>query len=224
MKLTQYWIALVSFIGMALICIVLQDRAIGSQLGTGFVINKNGYILTANHVITGKRIHTILIYDEDSGKYLKATIIKRDANTDLALLKVQKVYQVTVLFKYELPKRETSVVLGFPAPPAMGWYVHKAYGDSVLEHYYLNTYIYTCEGNSGSPVLNGAGEVRGMVQFGYIPWLKGTVCSKTGGGVNNEIILSFLPIELVSFSPSQYHAIGGVYEKYKDAIVLVVAE
>ena len=55
------------------------------SLGSGFIINASGYILTNNHVIDkATEIHVKLA----DGRELPATVVGRDPKTDLALLKI----------------------------------------------------------------------------------------------------------------------------------------
>ena len=54
-------------------------------LGSGFIIDPAGYIVTNNHVVDGA--HEVSVTLTDGNKY-KAKVIGRDAKTDLALLKI----------------------------------------------------------------------------------------------------------------------------------------
>ena len=55
------------------------------SLGSGFVIDPAGYIVTNNHVIEGADEITVILNDTTS---LPATLVGKDDKTDLALLKV----------------------------------------------------------------------------------------------------------------------------------------
>jgi serine protease Do len=56
-----------------------------TSLGSGFIIDPAGFIVTNNHVIENSDQVTITLYD---GTSLMAKIVGRDTKTDLALLKV----------------------------------------------------------------------------------------------------------------------------------------
>ncbi len=56
-----------------------------TSLGSGFIIDPSGFIVTNNHVIEDAEQITITFYD---GTALPAKLVGRDAKTDLALLKV----------------------------------------------------------------------------------------------------------------------------------------
>ena len=61
-------------------------RRAPSSLGSGFVIDEAGYIVTNNHVIEGADEVTVRFHDDTT---MSAEIVGRDDKTDLALLKVE---------------------------------------------------------------------------------------------------------------------------------------
>jgi len=54
--------------------------------GSGWIIDKNGYIVTNNHVVEGAKSITIIL---DDGRVFSAEIIGTDTLTDLAVVKIQ---------------------------------------------------------------------------------------------------------------------------------------
>jgi serine protease Do len=56
------------------------------SLGSGFLIDKEGYIVTNNHVIDQADQIKVRLYDE---KEYQATVVGRDPKTDLALIKIE---------------------------------------------------------------------------------------------------------------------------------------
>ena len=56
------------------------------SLGSGFIIDKAGYVVTNNHVIENADEIQVILKDE---KVYEAKIIGRDPNTDIALIKIQ---------------------------------------------------------------------------------------------------------------------------------------
>ncbi|GAB5470218.1 MAG: DegQ family serine endoprotease [Rhodospirillales bacterium] len=60
-------------------------RPEGSALGSGFIIDSSGYVVTNHHVVDGADEITVRLRDETS---LIATLVGSDERTDLALLKV----------------------------------------------------------------------------------------------------------------------------------------
>jgi len=57
----------------------------GDSWGTGFIISKNGYILTAAHVVSGLDVTTV---NMTSGLSLEATVVRIDEGQDIALLEL----------------------------------------------------------------------------------------------------------------------------------------
>src|SRR5512135_2641151 len=63
-----------------------QKDYVQRSLGSGFIINKEGYIITNNHVIEGaSEIRVRLSTDKE----FAAEVVGRDAKTDLALIKIK---------------------------------------------------------------------------------------------------------------------------------------
>ncbi len=58
------------------------------SLGSGFIIDKSGYIVTNNHVVENADQITVQL---NSGKEFEAQIVGRDPNTDIALIKIKPV-------------------------------------------------------------------------------------------------------------------------------------
>jgi serine protease Do len=56
--------------------------------GTGFIIDKAGYILTNNHVVDGATRITVSLYGEDADQEYEARVVGRDPLTDSALLEL----------------------------------------------------------------------------------------------------------------------------------------
>ncbi|HMK48837.1 MAG TPA: trypsin-like peptidase domain-containing protein, partial [Thermodesulfovibrionales bacterium] len=55
------------------------------SLGSGFIINSDGYIITNNHVVAGAEEIKVRLAD---GREFQAKVIGRDEKTDLALIKI----------------------------------------------------------------------------------------------------------------------------------------
>ena len=64
---------------------VPPQRRRSNSLGSGFIIDPSGYIVTNNHVIAEADEITVRLHDDTS---LEAEVVGRDEKTDLALLKV----------------------------------------------------------------------------------------------------------------------------------------
>ena len=56
-----------------------------NSLGSGFIVHRDGYVVTNNHVIDRARQITVELPD---GRKLPAELISADADADLAILKI----------------------------------------------------------------------------------------------------------------------------------------
>ena len=66
-----------------------QQQRMSAALGSGVIINKEGYLLTNNHVIAGSEEIIVSLYD---GREAKASLIGSDPETDLAVLKLSLIH------------------------------------------------------------------------------------------------------------------------------------
>lgn len=147
----------------------MPDREMKQQsLGSGFIVDKQGYIITNNHVVEGA--DEIKVKSSD-GREFKAKVIGRDKKTDLALIKISS------LFK-DLPSLE----LGDSEKMRVGDWVLAIGNPFGLEHTvtqgiisatgrvigagpydnFLQTDAPINPGNSGGPLVNLRGEVIGI--------------------------------------------------------------
>lgn len=74
---------------------VPKQQRMSSALGSGVIINQNGYLLTNNHVIENAEEIFVSLYD---GRNIQATIVGSDEETDLAILKIdaENIYAITL--------------------------------------------------------------------------------------------------------------------------------
>ena len=72
----------------------VPERQTQSSLGSGFVIDKDGYILTNRHVVEGADEISVSLPNRRS---YEAKLVGRDARTDVALLKIEPKEPLTVL-------------------------------------------------------------------------------------------------------------------------------
>jgi serine protease Do len=63
-----------------------QEPQFQESSGSGFIVSKDGYILTNNHVVDGSDQVTVRLLDR---REFKAKVVGTDPNTDLAVLKIE---------------------------------------------------------------------------------------------------------------------------------------
>jgi putative serine protease PepD len=66
----------------------------GSAIGSGDIINSQGYIVTNNHVVSGAQSIEVALSD---GTHLTAQLVGTDPADDLAVLKITSTKQLTVI-------------------------------------------------------------------------------------------------------------------------------
>ena len=137
------------------------------SLGSGFIIDPSGIVVTNNHVIDGADEITVTLHD---GVMLKATLIGKDDRTDIAILKVISEKPLpAVPFGDSDGARVGDWVLAIGNPFGLGGTVTagivSARGRDIQQGPYDN-FIQTDaainKGNSGGPLFNMAGEVVGI--------------------------------------------------------------
>jgi len=140
------------------------------SLGSGFIIDRGGIVITNAHVVEGASRITVTLLD---GRELEADLLGADRDADLAVLKVK----ATGLPALPLGKSadlmigESVIAVGNPfglsntvttgVLSAVGRTVPTARGERVFTDF-LQTDASINPGNSGGPLLNVEGEVVGI--------------------------------------------------------------
>ena len=144
-----------------------QQRRRATSLGSGFVFDNQGHIVTNNHVIQDADEVTVILHDETR---LEAKVIGRDTKTDIAILKVEPSARlVPVQFGDSDMARVGDWVLAIGNPFGFGGSVTagiiSARGRDIQAGPYddfLQTDASINRGNSGGPTFNLDGEVVGI--------------------------------------------------------------
>ncbi len=158
--------------------------------GSGFIIRKDGVVLTNYHVVDGAKEITVTLTD---GREFPAKVLGRDPKTDLAVVKIQPTggeIPVAALGDSEaLQVGDWVVAIGSPygltntvtagIVSAKG----RAIGSGPYDQF-IQTDASINPGNSGGPLLNERGEVIGI---------NSAIFSQTGGSVG---IGFAIPIDL----------------------------
>jgi serine protease Do len=140
------------------------------QSGTGFVVDKNGYIITNNHVIAKVDHIKVKLHNGDSAEY-RARVVGFDPETDLAVIKIDPrtpLVPVTIGNSDAVQVGDWAVAIGSPfgldASVTAG--IVSALGRDIGGALQLQRFIQTDAainpGNSGGPLLNIRGEVIGV--------------------------------------------------------------
>ncbi|HEX7047815.1 MAG TPA: trypsin-like peptidase domain-containing protein [Gammaproteobacteria bacterium] len=145
---------------------VPEDR-IETTLGSGVIVNADGYILTNHHVIRGAGAFQIALAD---GRIAPATVVGIDPDTDLALLKIELDDLPVITLGRSDDVQVGDVVLAIGNPFGVGQTVTQgivsATGRNYLGHATFENFIQTDAainpGNSGGALVNARGEMIGV--------------------------------------------------------------
>jgi serine protease Do len=154
-----------------------QGTRRATSLGSGFIIDAAGYVVTNNHVIDGADADGITVKLQDDTEF-KAKLIGKDAKTDLALLKIEPGNRKLNVVKFgdSAKARVGDWVLAIGNPFGLGGSVTAGivsarardinsgpYDDFIQTDASIN------KGNSGGPLFNMQGEVIGVNTAIYSP-------------------------------------------------------
>src|SRR4051812_6287099 len=151
----------------------------GNSLGSGFIIDPSGIVVTNNHVIGDANEITVILHD---GTKLKAELVGKDSKVDVAVLRVKPDKPLkAVKFGDSDAMRPGDWVIAIGNPFGLGGSVSagivSARGRNIESGPYDN-FIQTDasinKGNSGGPLFNMSGEVIGI---------NTAILSPTGGSV-----------------------------------------
>ncbi len=144
-------------------------------LGSGFIIDPQGYVVTNNHVV-GDNAGTVTVIFQDNSKH-PAKVIGRDAKTDLALLKIDAKSPLPYVSWGDSDNAKVGdwiIAIGNPfglggtvttgIVSARGRDIHSGPFDDFLQ---LDAPIN--RGNSGGPTFNQQGQVIGINTAIYSP-------------------------------------------------------
>jgi len=138
-----------------------------NSLGSGFVIDSSGIVITNNHVIADANEVFVIFTD---GQKLKAQVLGKDSKVDVAVLKVKPDKPLTaVKFADSDKARVGDWVLAVGNPFGLGGSVTAGIVsarnrniDSGPYDNYIQTDASINKGNSGGPLFNMDGEVIGI--------------------------------------------------------------
>lgn len=146
----------------------------GGGVGTGVIYDTQGHIVTNNHVVmVGNRVASRITVTLSDQRTVQATLVGRDAPTDLAVLKIDASNLTPAVFgnSNTLQVGQDVVAIGFAldlqGAPTVTRGVISALGRTIDEQpYTINNAIQTDAGinpgNSGGPLVDADGRVVGI--------------------------------------------------------------
>ena len=150
-----------------------------SSLGSGFIINKNGTIITNNHVINNAEDIVVRVGDKE----YEAKVLGADPYSDLAVLKIETSEKFTpVKFGNSDKARVGDWVVAIGNPFGLGGTVTSGIisarnRDINLTRYddFIQTDASINQGNSGGPLFNLDGDVIGINTAIIAPGQSGSI-------------------------------------------------
>ncbi len=143
-----------------------------SGLGSGFIVDKDGYIITNYHVI--KDVDEIMVRLYRDNKEIPATVVGTDPLTDLAMIKIDVPEDLPVVRFGDSEKirvGEWAIAVGSPfgLEHTVTAGIISGKGRVGFEMVHFENFIQTDApihpGSSGGPLLNSDGEVIGVNTF-----------------------------------------------------------
>jgi S1-C subfamily serine protease len=167
--------------------------------GTGFLITRNGYLVTNHHVVKDCGKVRVLT----AAGLLDAAVVRVDAASDLALLKVAGTFDALPVVSSRTARLGATVAtVGFPNTGLQGFEPKLSKGDiSSLagvqdDVRYFQISVPVQPGNSGGALVDGHGNVVGVVsaQLSQKAALEstGTLAQSVNYAVKSSYLLSFL--------------------------------
>ncbi|BAY22889.1 peptidase S1 and S6 chymotrypsin/Hap [Calothrix sp. NIES-2100] len=147
-----------------------QQNQVQRGTGSGFIIGKDGRILTNAHVVDGADTVTVILKD---GRSFQGKVLGKDELTDVAVVKIQaeNLPTVTIGNSEQLQPGQWAIAIGNPLglDNTVTTGIISATGRSSNQIgapdkrvQFIQTDAAINPGNSGGPLLNARGEVIGM--------------------------------------------------------------
>ena len=182
----------------------MPEEPHGRSMGTGFIISRDGYVLTNHHVVEGADTVTIRLSDR---REFKATVVGSDQQSDVALLKISASNLPALRLGDSTRLRPGQWVVAIGSPFGLDQSVTAGIVSAVGranpyadQRYvpFIQTDVAINRGNSGGPLLNTSGEVVGI---------NSQIFSNSGGYMG----VSFaIPIDVAMNAVDQLKATGKV--------------
>ncbi len=200
----------------------VKEEKIEQDIGTGFVIDADGMVVTNKHVVGDRKASYRVVIGED--EVVEVTDIYRDPVSDLAILKIDrsglttltlgdsdklKVGQKVIAIGTALGEFRSTVTTGVISGLGRGITAGSSFSGTERLDNVIQTDAAINPGNSGGPLLNSSGEVIGV-----------NVAVSQGG----QNIGFALPINLVKESIENFESTGEFDRSYLGVAYQMISE
>ncbi|OCG79225.1 outer membrane-stress sensor serine endopeptidase DegS [Gilliamella sp. Occ4-3] len=198
-----------------------QDSPI-TPLGSGVIMNGNGYIVTNYHVVEDAEQIIVALQD---GRIFEALSVGSDKLVDLAVLKIEASNIPTILINPQREPKIGDVVLAIGNPYNIGQTITQgiisATGRDGLSPYRRQNFIQTDapinHGNSGGALVNSKGELMGINTLTFAKNLGNDIPEGIGFAIptalavkimnklirDGKVIRGYIGIDGLEFAPTQ---------------------
>jgi len=201
-----------------------QRKRMQNSLGSGVIVSGAGYVLTNNHVIAGADKIVVAMRD---GREAHAKLVGSDADTDLAVLKIDLPELPTITLTSSDELNIGDVVLAIGNPFGVGQTVTMGIVSATGRHHlglstyedFIQTDAAINPGNSGGALVNA---------YGHLVGINSAIFSKSGGsqGIgfaipsnltkqimediieHGEVIRGWLGVEMQQLTPQLAESFG----------------
>lgn len=183
-----------------------EPAARAESSGSGFFVTKEGHILTNSHVVENCRT---ISARPDGGQPLPAQLLARDAANDLAVLKIPGPVEKTLSLRSNVRLGEAVAAFGFPHSNMLATTGNFTLGNVTAlaglkdDTRYLQISAPVQSGNSGGPLVDGAGAVVGVVSAKLnalrVMAASGDLPQNVNFAVRSSLAASFLEANQVPF-------------------------
>ena len=191
---------------------VAETKRNAISTGTGFFIAPGGYLVTNHHVIEDA---TDFAVRDHKGRFYQATVIARDSNRDLALLKVNGAFPTLKITSSEsVSKGQRVRAVGYPQISIQG--NESKVTDGIISSFsglqnddnWFQISVPIQGGNSGGPLVTESGGVVGVVvataNVARFYKLTGNLPQNVNYAIKSKVLLDFLKVQnLQNFSASK---------------------
>ena len=203
-------------------------------LGTGFIITKDGYILTCHHVIKDANEIKIAV----GGNIYPAKLIRDDPHNDLALLKINGSFSAIAFSSKRSGKMGQEVfTIGFPSPILQGVSAKFTKGTiNSLTGFQDDIRLYQISvpvqpGNSGGALLDDSGNILGVI----VAQINAKLTFKISGSLPQNVNYAIKSIYAQAMfdtvpgisdkllSPSKKQSFDNVVNRVKKSTVMVLS-
>lgn len=192
---------------------LFNENRIQRSLGSGVVISKDGYIVTNNHVIDNSD-EIIVTLSGDKTEY-PAKVIGKDADSDLAVIKIEAKNLSPIVFAHSSDLRIGDVIFAIGNPFGIGESISQGIISALnknrvgINRYenFIQTDASINPGNSGGALVDSRGALIGI---------NSAIISRSGG---NDGIGFAIPVDMVKNVVTKLIEDGKVTRGYLGVII-----